>query len=140
MTGLYNRDVLRLAASLTADDSIGMPHGSAEARARTCGSHVSADVNLDKFGRIIQVAFRTRACAIVQASAAILQGHAAGENAQNITAIRSSIAACLNGEADMPGQWPDLSILCIARQYPARHAAVLLPYDALLLAITKAGA
>lgn len=137
MAGLYNRDVLRLAASLTADDILLTPHGSAEARARTCGSLVSADVNLDKLGYITQVAFRARACAIVQASAAILRGHAAGENAQYIAEIRGGIAAYLNGEADMPSCWPELLTLGIAREYPARHAAVMLPYDALLLAIAK---
>ncbi len=138
MTALYNRDILRLASNLAANDRLEAPHGSAEVNSKTCGSRIIADVNLDKTGRVIAAAFRTHACAVGQASAAILHAKAVGETADTIAQTRTEIAAFLIGNADMPSRWPDLATLNVAREYPARHAAVLLPYDALLSAIKNA--
>jgi NifU-like protein involved in Fe-S cluster formation len=139
MADLYNRDVLRLAASLVAGDRLEMAQGTAEASSRTCGSRISADVNLDSAGRVDAVALRTHACAIGQASAAILRSNAAGKTPDAIAKIRDGIASYLTGKSEMPYEWPELLLLAVAREYPARHAAILLPYDALLTAIEKAG-
>ncbi len=138
MADLYNRDILRLAASLVADDRLEMAQGTAEAHSRTCGSRISADVNLDNAGRVSAVALRTHACAIGQASAAILRREAIGKTPGTVAKIRDGIAAYLNGKSEMPNDWPELPLLCVAREYPARHAAILMPYDALLAAIKKA--
>jgi len=34
----------------------------------------------------------------------------------------------------MPTRWLDLALLAAACDYPSRHAAILLPYDAILAA------
>jgi NifU-like protein involved in Fe-S cluster formation len=38
----------------------------------------------------------------------------------------------------MPGCWPELALLAAACDYPSRHAAILLPYDAILAAAAQA--
>lgn len=135
---LYNREILRLAASLVPGDRLDNPDAIAEARSPLCGSRIHAEVSLDPSGVIGGVAVRASACAIGQASSAILRSNAVGQTAQGITDIRSGIAAALGGEGDMPLIWPDLQLLTVARDYTARHAVILLPYDALILALENA--
>jgi NifU-like protein involved in Fe-S cluster formation len=135
---LYNRDILRLAASLRPDDRIEAPDGTAEARAPLCGSRIIADVKLNNDGKITALALRANACALGQASASILRGHGAGQTASTIDGIRQGIADCLNGTGDMPGVFPELALLAVAKDYRSRHAAILLPYDAVQDAIKNA--
>jgi NifU-like protein involved in Fe-S cluster formation len=132
---LYNLEILRLAASLMPDDHLENPDGMAEARSPLCGSRIHAEVSLDPAGIITGIAIRASACAIGQASAAILRRNIPGLHAQNVSAIRAGIAASLAGEGTMPEIWPDLELLAVARDYKARHAAILLPYDAVLAAV-----
>jgi NifU-like protein involved in Fe-S cluster formation len=133
---LYSRDVLRLATSLPHDDRINSIDGSATLRAPVCGSEMSVDVMLDA-GRISKIAFRARACALGQASAAILRTRAVGLDAVDIAAIRNQMEQVLKG-VDLGPFWPELAALAYAREYPARHGAILLPYDTLLAALAEA--
>jgi NifU-like protein involved in Fe-S cluster formation len=133
-SALYNRDILRLASSLVAGDRLENPDGSAEARSPICGSRIQADVQFSADGAISAIALRANACALGQASAAIVRTNAVGTDIAQLAAIRSGIADALTGTADMPGEWPDLALLAPAKNYPSRHAAILLPFDALLAA------
>ena len=133
-SALYNRDILRLAGSLVADDRLERADGAAEARSPLCGSRIQAEVALMPDGRIEAVALRANACALGQASAAILRANAAGADLPTIAEVRQGVADALSGKSDMPGFWPDLLLLTPAREYPSRHAAILLPYDAVLAA------
>lgn len=133
-SALYNRDILRLAASLIAGDRLDRVSGVAEARSPLCGSRIQAEVALTPDGQIEAVALRANACALGQASAAILRANAAGTHLSTLAELRSGIANALGGAAEMPPLWPDLELLIPAREYPSRHAAILLPYDAVLAA------
>jgi NifU-like protein involved in Fe-S cluster formation len=133
-SALYNRDILRLAASLVANDRLPDPDGSAEARSPICGSRIQADIRLASDDSISAIAFRANACALGQASAAILRKYAVGQDVATIAALRDDIAKGLSGNAEMPAIWPELALLSPARDYPSRHAAILLPYDAVVSA------
>jgi NifU-like protein involved in Fe-S cluster formation len=133
-SALYNRDILRLASSLVAGDRIDSPDGAAESRSPICGSRIQADIALAPDGTIAAIALRANACALGQASAAILRANAVGADLNIIAALRSGVAAGLAGSAAMPNDWPELALLVPAKNYPTRHAAILLPYDALLAA------
>jgi NifU-like protein involved in Fe-S cluster formation len=135
---LYNREILRLAASLVPDDQLVNPGGTGETRSPLCGSRIQVDATVDPNGIIDAIAVRASACALGQASAAIMRGNVTGQNANSVADIRAGIAAALAGEGDMPTIWPDLTLLSVAREYKARHAAILLPYDALLVALENA--
>lgn len=134
---LYNRDILRLAASLIPDDRLERADGVAEARAPLCGSRIQAEIALTSDGTISALALRASACALGQASAAILHGNAVGVDMATIALIRSQISKMLTANAQPPLIWPDLALLSPAKDYPSRHAAILLPYDALLAAAEK---
>lgn len=133
-SALYNRDLLRLATALVANYRLDDPQGTAEVRAPVCGSRIQADITTDAAGRLSQLALRANACALGQASAAIVQDNAIGLDLSQIAQLRDGIAAALKGEGEMPSHWPELVLLAAARDYPSRHAAILLPYDAVLAA------
>ncbi len=133
---LYTHEILRLAMSLSTGDDIASPDIAADARAPICGSSVSVKASIDS-GKVSKIEVAAKACAMGQASAAILMKHAAGRTEEEIAEIKRGIAGFLAGDAEMPTSWPDLDHLKPARQYPARHAAILLPYEALLRAFSK---
>jgi NifU-like protein involved in Fe-S cluster formation len=133
---LYSRDVLRLATALRHDDRLDEAQGSATCHSPICGSAISTDVNLAD-GAVAQLAIRARACALGQASAAVLRDKAIGLDAAAIELARSAMADVLNGNSGDP-IWPELEPLSYARDYPARHGAILLPFDSLLAAIKTA--
>ncbi len=137
-SALYNRDILRLATSLVADHRLSEPDGSAEVRSPLCGSRIQADVVTDAEGILRGLALRANACALGQASAAILTHNAIGTAMTEIAKLRDGVAQALQREGDMPSCWPELALLAAACDYPSRHAAILLPFDAILAAAVQA--
>ncbi len=133
-SALYNRDILRLAAALVANHRLDDPDSSTEVRSPLCGSRIQADIMIDEDGRIAQLALRANACALGQASAALLQREAVGLPVSEISALRDGVAEALKREGEMPTRWPDLALFTAACDYPSRHAAILLPYDAIVAA------
>jgi NifU-like protein involved in Fe-S cluster formation len=131
--------VLALATGLAAfplDDDLSL---CAEARSRTCGSEITLGLTLMPSGRIARVGMQVRACAIGQASAALLAQGARGRPADEIAATLGSLEAWLVGAGDLP-DWPDLSLLEAARDHPARHGALLLPWKAASKALSSSAA
>lgn len=136
---LYTRDILRLASSLPVVGRLTAPadrsgFGEAERRSVTCGSRVVASVRMDG-ARVAEAALEAHSCALGQASAAIVLRHAAGLSHADLTNVRARIASALDGQDEWPTDWPELAHLEAVRRYPGRHAAILLPYDAILAAI-----
>lgn len=135
---LYTREILRLAVSIPHQQRLDNPDGSAELRSRTCGSKVAADVTLTDTGVLKDLGLEINACALGQASAAILAGQAVGKSVAAIESTRSRLAAFLDGTAETPGGWPDMDKLMAARDHKGRHAAILLPYDTVIAAFADA--
>ena len=135
---LYTPDILRLAASLPIAE-IASPDGVGEARAAVCGSRIRTTVTLVD-GRVTALSQQVQACAFGQASAALVQAGAIGLSLDEIVAARGELAAWLTGARDEPPAWPGLSALAPARAKTARHGAMLLPFDALIAALSDAGA
>lgn len=135
---LYTRDILRLAVSIPYQRRLEGPDGSAEQRSRACGSVVAADVILADDETLAQLGWTINACALGQASAAILGIEAVGLSASDILKARSRLADFLNGKADSPGHWQNMDKLAAARDHQGRHGAILLPYDTLIAAFADA--
>jgi NifU-like protein involved in Fe-S cluster formation len=126
---LYTPDVLALATGLAAypwDETLPL---KGEARSKSCGSTIALALGLDEQGRIGRVALRSQACAIGQAAAAIFAKAAPGRDAQAIREADDAIAAWLAGEGPLP-DWPGLETIARARDYPARHGAMRLAWQA----------
>ncbi len=132
--GLYTPQILAKAMDLSRFqfDDAAVLKGSA--RSRSCGSVIELSLTTDREGAINTVGVRPHACAIGQAAAAIFANAALAKDARTIATARDAIAAWLAGEGDLP-QWPEMHLLEQARSYPARHGAILLPWDAALDAL-----
>ncbi len=128
---LYNRDILRLAASIPHHVRLEHPHASADRRSPTCGSRVIADVVLDEAGRISSLGLDVRACALGQASAALMAAQAIGKCAEEMETAAQALRAYLaNPDAPEAADfWPGMEVFAAARRYPARHPSILLGFE-----------
>lgn len=134
---LYSRDILRLAASIPHHARLAGAEASAEKRAPVCGSRVVVDVVCDAEGRVAALGQEVHACALGQASAALMGGHAIGRTHAELAESRDALAAYLAGTRDNPGTWPGLAVFADARRFTARHGAILLPFEAAAEAAAK---
>ena len=135
---LYTTEILRLAASLSEPRELERTDGCAQVRSPTCGSRLSLSVQLDSEGRVEAISQQVHACAFGQASAALLERHARGRSHAETADALLGLNAWLSGERDDAGGWPGMTELRPARAKRARHAAILLPFRALLAAIESA--
>jgi NifU-like protein involved in Fe-S cluster formation len=129
-TALYNRDILRLAASIPHLGRLDSPQGSVDRRAPLCGSRVAVDIVLDAEGRVAALGQEVKACALGQASAALMAASALGRAPPELAAARDALAAFLAGGRDDPGDWPGLDVFAGARPFTARHPSILLAFEA----------
>ena len=136
---LYNKDILRLAASIPHHQRLADPQASVEKRSPTCGSRVTADVRMAD-GRLAELGRDVKACALGQASASLMAAQAIGLTAAELADARDRLTAYLAGESEALDFWPGLAVLAPARGYPARHASVRLGFEAIAEAARMADA
>ena len=133
---LYTPQMLSAAVELASWPSLENAEHHGQARAPACGSTLAMDLSLDADGRIERVGLRSRACAVGQAAAAVFARHARGRDLAQVQAAHDRIAAWLEEEAPAP-DWPDLALIAPARDFRARHGAMLLPWKAALAALSS---
>lgn len=137
---LYTPELLGLAVELgrfPLDTSDWQWRG--EARSRTCGSRANIGVNLDEQGLISEAGMQLSACVMGQSSAAVMLQNAKGRSTRDIRTSRDGLQGWLSGQGELP-EWPGLKILIPAREFSGRHGAILLPWNAMLDALSKAEA
>jgi NifU-like protein involved in Fe-S cluster formation len=136
---LYSSKILGLAANMPHAGRLAAPQASVEKIAKLCGSKVVVDLSLDKEGRVSDFAQDVRACALGQASAAILGAHVLGASAEELVEARDSLRAMLKSGGSGPcGRFSDLAVLHVVKDYPARHASTLLAFEAAVAAAEEA--
>lgn len=126
---LYTPEILGLATALSEygwDEALPF-RGSA--RSRSCGSTLELGLSIDAQGRIARVGLRSQACAIGQAAAAIFARGAVGLSAAGLQSALAAMQDWLAGDAGLP-DWPGIEALVPARDYPGRHSAILLAWQA----------
>ena len=136
-TVLYTPEVLGLAVDLARfplHDGLTL---TGEARSKSCGSTIALGLAMDEDGAVGAIGVRSHACAIGQAAAAIFAKGAGGRTAAEIQAAGEAIGDWLAGEGELP-DWPGLAAIAAARDYPARHGAVMLPWNAAMQALPTA--
>jgi len=135
---LYSARVLTLAANMPRAGRLADPQGSAEKVSKLCGSRVLVDVSLQD-GRVSDFAQEVKACALGQASAAVLGEHVIGASVAELEAARDALKAMLKQGAPPPeGRFADLKALEVVRDYPPRHASTMLAFEAVVEAAHKA--
>ena len=134
---LYSTDLLALAAQLRAERLTELD-GTARRTARLCGSELEIDVQMDG-ERVADAAVRVRACALGQASAAVLMGAIQGATLEELRAARDAVFKMLKDRGAPPdGRFAEASALESVRDYPARHQSVMLAWDAAVEAVEGA--
>jgi len=93
---------------------------------------------MDAEGHILDIGQLVSACALGQASAAIMGQGAVGRSAEELNAARNALTAWLAGEGARPEGWPGLDVFEPALGHVARHAAIKLPFEAVAEAATSA--
>ena len=137
---LYSKRILALAADIPHAERLAHPDGTAVKRSPLCGSTVTVDVALDG-DRIADIGQDVKACALGQASAAVLGATAVGRTRAEIEAGRDALKAMLKaGGEPPPAPFEALEALKPARDYKNRHASILLAWDATLAALDDAAA
>ena len=136
---LYQKDLLRLAASATGTGRLESPSASVTVDNPLCGDRITIDIHWAD-GRVTAVAHNVKGCVLCQASAAVVGAHAAGQTAESLIRVRDSVRAMLEGGGDADGGWEELASFTPVAKHKSRHQCVLLPLNAVVQAAEEAGA
>lgn len=134
---IYNRRILELAANIPHLGRLPDADASATAHSRLCGSTVTVDLKLD--GEVVtHFAHDVKACALGQASSSIMGRCVIGSTAEELRSIRETARLMLKADGAPPtGKWADLEVLEPVRSFKARHASILLTFDAVVDALDQ---
>jgi nitrogen fixation protein NifU and related proteins len=133
--GIYNAQMLRLAAEATGAGRLAERDGSAEILNPVCGDRIRVDVRTGG-ARIRAIGYEVHACVLTQASASLLGRHAIDRTAAEIRELAERIEAMLRAEGAAPaGAWSGYAALEPVRAHKSRHQRVMLPLRALLAAL-----
>ena len=137
LNDIYSRRILELAADIPHLGRLADADASATARSKLCGSTVTVDVKLD--GNVVMAfAHDVKACALGQASSSIMGRHVIGSTVEELRDLRETATRLLKAGGEAPeGKWEDLKVLEPLRDYKARHASILLTFDAVVDAIDQ---
>jgi len=140
LINLYSKRILALASDIPHAERLVDPDATSVKRSPLCGSMTTVDVKV-KSGRISEFGQDVKACALGQASAAVLGEHAVGLSLAEAKQVREDLRAMLKDGAQPPeGRFEKLKLLEPARDYKNRHASIMLAYDATVEAMESIGA
>ena len=135
---LYSAKILKLAANMPGAGRLDAPQGSATRVAKLCGSRIVVDVQVDG-DRVTDFAQEVKACALGQASAAVLGANIIGASVDEIESARNALRDMLKSGGPPPqGRFADLAMLEPVKDYAPRHASTLLAFEAALEAARAA--
>ncbi len=135
---LYSARILALAADIPHLGRLDDPDATVKKRSPLCGSTVTVDVKV-KDGRISDFAQDVKACALGQASAAVVGGAIIGTTRDQVERARDQLKAMLKQDGPAPdAPFDGLEVLRPAREYKNRHASILLALDATAEAMEQA--
>lgn len=138
---LYNTRILRLAADIPHLGELAQPQARARRVSPICGSRVDCTLSLGADGRVAEFAQQVRACALGQASAAILGAGVIGRSPAELAQARDQLAAFLaEADAPPPALFPQAEVFAPARAHRARHPSIRLAFEAAAQAAAEAAA
>jgi NifU-like protein involved in Fe-S cluster formation len=138
LNDIYSRRILELAADIPHLGKMPDADASTTAHSKLCGSTVTVYLKVDG-DTVIDFAHVVKACALGQASSSIMGRHVIGSTAEELRAVRDEMHRMLKaGGAPPSGKWADLALLEPARELKARHASILLTFDAVAEALSQA--
>lgn len=137
---LYSGQILALAADIPHLGRLTAPQATSRKRSPLCGSTVTVDVRVEQ-GRVTGFAQDVKACALGQASAAIVGQVAIGRSRAELEAAREAVSRMLKEGGPVPAApFDGYEVLIPARDYKNRHASILLALEAACEAVALAEA
>jgi len=135
---LYSQRILALAADMPFADRLEAPQASVKKRAPICGSTVIVDLDLEN-GKISRFGQDVKACALGQASAAVMAQNIIGRSRAEVETARDQLRAMLKEEGPLPeAPFEGYEVLEPAREYRNRHASIMLALEATAQAMAEA--
>jgi len=135
---LYSQRILALAAEIPHRGRLDAPQASIKKRAPLCGSTVTVDLDMAD-GKVTRFAQDVKACALGQASAALMGAEIVGRTRAEVEAARDALRAMLKDGGPGPGApFRGYEVLEPARDYRNRHASILLSLEATAEAMAEA--
>lgn len=140
MSDLYHNRILELAADIPHLGALEDADASVEKVSRICGSTVRVDIKLNAAATHVEaIAVDPKACALGQATTAILSEHAPGASIDEIIAARDALKMMLKDNGPAPeGRFWELRHLAAVADYPPRHTSTMLAFEAAIAAINEA--
>jgi len=132
---IYNSKLIGLVADIPCSERVQSPDATATAHSKLCGSTVTIDLNMSGdtvsgYGQLV------KACLLGQAAASIVGRHIIGASVQEVRDAGAAMRRMLKDEGPPPsGRFAELELLEPVKHYRARHASVMLTFDALEKAI-----
>ena len=132
---VYNAKILGFAGNIGRIGRLPDADASATAHSRLCGSTVTIDLKMQD-GIVTDFAHEVKACALGQASSSIMAANVVGASADELRAVRETMRRMLKENGTPPeGRFADLKYLEPVRDFKARDASTMLPFDAVVDAI-----
>ncbi|RCL00086.1 MAG: Nitrogen-fixing NifU domain-containing protein [Candidatus Tokpelaia sp. JSC189] len=129
---IYNSKILEYAARIGRLGRLANPDASAHKHSKLCGSTITIDLKMED-SVVINFAQEVRACALGQASAAIMAQHIIGARAKELKTLRKTMLAMLTENGPIPaGKFADFSCLQPVKNYKARQASTMLIFEAIV--------
>lgn len=135
---LYSQRILALAADIPHATRLDAPQVSVRKRAPVCGSTVTVDLDMAD-GVITRFGQDVKACALGQASAALMGASIIGRSRPEVEAAHDALVEMLKSDGAGPqAPFTGYEVLTPARDYKNRHASILLSLQAAADAMIEA--
>ena len=132
LNDVYNAKILDYAGNIDRIGRLKEPDATAKAHSRLCGSTVIVDLKMQD-GKVTDFAHEVKACALGQASSAIMAKTVIGATGDELKALRRTMIDMLKHDGAAPdGKFAEFRFLEPVRDYKARHASTLLTFDAVV--------
>lgn len=135
MDDIYSAKILQHAGNVTRLGVLEGADASASAHSRLCGSKLTVYLELED-GRVSDFSHELKACALGQASSAIMAETIIGATPAEIREAREKMRAMLKEGSEGPdGRFAEMRCLLPVKDYPARHGSVMLTFEATVKAL-----
>lgn len=137
---LYSARILELASTIPHAGRLATPDLSVTRRSPQCGSTITIDLCMTD-GQISAFGQDVKACALGQASAALVGANILGRSLDEVATARDALCAMLaDGAAPPEAPFDGFEVLTPAAEFKNRHASILLAFDATVEAMTALAA
>src|SRR6201995_2327931 len=103
LNDIYNKRIIELAGNIPRVARLPDPDASATAHSKLCGSTVTIDLKMDG-DTVTDFAHDVKACALGQASSAIMAHNIVGAKANELRTLRDNVRKMLKENAPPPAE------------------------------------